>query len=149
MEGLRCQTIANAGARNLLLQQELPCRRCTDKNDGVEVWLPLSKFTTAQEPAELLNTLRKGKGLACFRCARDLAWKPHTDEVIPCERCGLILSRNNYNPEIRKIWESLGSADIYCLKCLGEKVRRAQPSVLPCHGACQKKSLRITSTRRR
>ena len=104
----------------------------------VEVWLPVTKFSTSHEPAELTKILRKGQDLTCFRCQRDLQWRPHEDEVIPCDSCGLIQSRSHYDIGNLKIWQSLSDDDIYCLSCLGRSSRKAKVYVIRCYGACQK-----------
>ena len=47
-----------------LLEQTLPCRRCTDANHGVEKWLPVSAFTSAREAADVeKRTLARGQDL--------------------------------------------------------------------------------------
>ena len=104
----------------------------------VEVWLPVTKLSTSHEPAELTKILRKGQDLACFRCQRDLQWRPHEDEVIPCDSCGLIQSRSHYDNENLKIWQSLSDDDIYCLSCLGRSSRKAKVYVIRCYGECHK-----------
>ena len=93
----------------------------------VEVWLPISKYTTSQDPAELTKLLRKGQDLACYRCVRDLQWRPRLDEVIPCDGCGLIQVRSKYDLKNQKIWENLSQDPIYSVVCLGHGVKRRWP----------------------
>ena len=40
-----------------MLAQELPCRRCTDLNHGVEVWKPVSSFSSSRDPDVLKKTV--------------------------------------------------------------------------------------------
>ena len=82
----------SSGRRTLdswLIAQELPCRLCTERNDGVEVWKPVSSFDTSTDPDMLLRrVLQKGQDLVCFRCTRQhLKWNKMIDDVIPCDGC--------------------------------------------------------------
>ena len=49
-----------------LTSQELPCRLCTDRNNGVEVWKPISSFESSTDPDALFKrVLQKGQDLVC------------------------------------------------------------------------------------
>ena len=48
---------------------EIPCRRCTDENGGVEKRKPISAFTSAHLHEDTWrNVIRKGQDLCCFKC---------------------------------------------------------------------------------
>ena len=93
---------------------ELPCRVCTDKNDGVEVTKPVKSFTTAFRPTEIWTaTIGNGQDLCCFRCRHTLQWKI-SDAVIPCDGCGALKSRNQFALEVQRLWEALSTDVLLC-----------------------------------
>eukprot|EP00973_Karenia_brevis_P016279 2229406-Karenia_brevis.AAC.1 len=47
-----------------VLEQTLPCRCCTDENNGEEVWKPTTAFHVSTDPTELGKRFsREGKTL--------------------------------------------------------------------------------------
>ena len=71
--------------------------------------------------------LPKGQDWVCFRCELDpLTWSKRRDEVILRHGCGRIQPVSKYDNEAVARWESLSREEIYCLRCLGKKLARAE-----------------------
>lgn len=122
-----------------ITSQELPCRLCTDKNNGVEVWKPISSFESSTDTDTLFKrVLQKGQDLVCYRCTRQyLKWSKLFDDVIPCDGCGIIQTSSKYDAANAKIWQTLGDEEIYCKRCLGIKQRGTKTDMIKCNGECQ------------
>jgi hypothetical protein len=118
---------------------ELPCRRCTDVNQGVEVTKPLSAFSTSLKLEDLWNTaIRKGQDLTCFKCAHALQWQT-VGAVISCDSCGKIQPSKNFTPEMRRLWETLSTEKLECKKCEGESASIIKNSeFFLCNGHCKR-----------
>ena len=118
---------------------ELPCRRCTDLNDGVEVSKPLEAFTTLLQMQELWKSVRKGQDLCCYKCQHTLGWGV-SDAVIPCDKCGNIKARKQFTPEMQGLWVSLSAEKLECKSCMGIKHDTLKDAELVyCNGSCQKR----------
>ena len=126
--------------KDWLTTQELPCRKCTDDNNGIEVWKPVSAFYWASCDKQILEekVLQKGQDLVCYRCARDkLRWNVPKVEDIYCDCCLKWLSRTKFDDKTRTAWESCES-DIYCLSCMGRKQPKDDREWFHCSGSCNK-----------
>ncbi len=87
-----------------LLEQTLPCRRCTDRSeDGQEVWKAISSFATSVATDELFaNVLSKGQDAICVRCRHELG-ETMSEAVLPCDGCGVIKMRGKFDEkEVQK-----------------------------------------------
>ena len=126
-----------------LENMQLPCRECTDRNNGVEVTKPIKSFTIASTEADIWSsTVSKGQDLCCFRCLHTLQWKI-SDKVIPCDGCGALKARNRFTIEGLRLWESLSTDVLLCKQCgeKGKKGRHARDDsaeMIFCNGACQR-----------
>ena len=123
-----------------LTTQELPCRRCTDDNNGIEVWKPVSAFYWASCDKQILEekVLQKGQDLVCYRCARDkLRWNVPKVEDIYCDGCKKWLSRNKFDEKTRTAWESC-EIDIHCHSCNNTKASKEERELVHCSGLCNK-----------
>ena len=123
-----------------LTSQELPCRLCTDRNNGVEVWRNIKSFQIAHTADDLFKkVLQKGKDLACFKCQHNhLKWNRLRDDVIPCDGCGQIQARCKFDSDARQLWEKCSDDAIICLQCQGKKATRKDVPLIFCNGACQR-----------
>ena len=85
---------------------EIPCRRCTDENQGIEVCKPIGLFATAHVPSEIWSRImEKGQDFCCYTCFHSRGWK-RTDEVIPCDGCSKIQARKKFDAETQALWDS-------------------------------------------
>ena len=77
-----------------------PCCVCTDNNNGQEVTRSLSVFATTLRPDDIwTEVICKGPDLVRWRCwHQQLSWKV-SDEVVPCDKCGLLKRRRDFDPE--------------------------------------------------
>ena len=120
-----------------LLEQTLPCRRCTDMNQGEEVWKPMSLYSVSQDPAQLWKTVvRKGQDIVCWTCRHQLQWGT-SDAVIPCDECGSILPKKNFDADTRARWERLDTQPTLCLPCQGQGQSRKNAELIFCNGSCK------------
>ncbi|MEC8877902.1 MAG: hypothetical protein VX554_01830, partial [Candidatus Thermoplasmatota archaeon] len=95
---------------------------------------------------ELWNQVKKGQDLCCYKCQHTLRWGV-SDAVIPCDTCGNIKKRKDFNPEMQQLWErepgrsSTSKAEpLQCKFCLGEKHGTFKDAELVfCNGYCQKR----------
>ena len=129
-----------ASTGDWLTSQQLPCRRCTDRNNGIEVWKPISSFSTAHNAEELFSkVLQKGQDLVCAKCIHtELKWNKMFDDVVLCDSCGRLQARCKYDIENRTRWETCSTDMIHCLTCLGITVRRSKAEFVFCSGECQR-----------
>ena len=51
--------------------------------------------------------------MCCFKCKHTLKWQPH-DLVVPCDGCGTIKCRKDFNEETLNLWISLADEPLYC-----------------------------------
>ena len=124
---------------------EVPCRRCTDTRGlGKEIWKPISAFTTATDVKKIWSeVLSKGQDLRCVKCQHILE---ATDDagVIPCDGCGVIKTRANFNSAEHQLWDSRSADVILCRQCTskgqaGRPPREDDAEFLFCGGSCQRK----------
>ena len=113
---------------------ELPCRICTDDNNGVEVRKPLSAFTSRIKMDEIWKTdISKGQDLVCVRCMHQkLNWK-QSDAVMPCDNCNVIRAKKWFNLEMQHAWEALQDEPLYCRSCTGEGKKWASAEMIRCN----------------
>ena len=127
----------NAAGESWLLEQTLPCRRCTDLNCGKEVWKPVSLYSVSQDPTVLWKSVvRRGQDLICWTCRHQLQWGV-SDAVMPCDECGSILPKKKFDDESQARWERLDTGAIICLQCQGHGTSRTNTEMIFCNGVCQ------------
>ena len=120
-----------------LLEQTLPCRRCTDLNGGREVWKPVSLYSVSQDPKVLWKSVvRRGQDLICWTCRHQLQWGV-SDAVMPCDECGSILPKKKFDCETQARWERLDTDGMVCLQCQGHGTSRTNTEMIFCNGECQ------------
>ena len=85
---------------------EVPCRHCTDtRGHGKEICKPISAFTTATNIRAIWSeVLSKGQDLHCLKCQHILETKDDAG-VIPCDGCGVIKTRANFNSAEHQLWD--------------------------------------------
>ena len=121
-----------------LLEQTLPCRLCTDNNDGVEVWLPLRAFTTSDDPEVIWKrVVAKGADLACNSCRRALHWESRTTGAVVCDRCLAEKPERSFVLEDVKAWRAMFPGEIVCNECENRSRSRKDEELFRCSGACQ------------
>ena len=134
MEGHREHLCREKSEEQWPFSMELPCRVCTDKNEGQEVWKPLSAFTTSRSlDAVWQNTIAKGQDLVCFKCRHTLKWGP-SDAVILCDACNVIRARKEFNAAMQRDWEAYADVPMHCKSCSGEGKKHSSAEVLTCAG---------------
>ncbi len=119
---------------------ELPCRKCTEANDGVEVCKPVSAFTASHDTSKIWkDVLAHGQDLCCVKCEHRLPWSKVSDAVVPCDSCGQLRARNKFGAQSLRLWESLSQEPLYCLSRQGLKRKALNDSELIfCNGECQR-----------
>ena len=122
------------GGGQWITRQTLPCRVCTDKNNGKEIWRPLSYFNHSERPDILLETLRKGSDLVCQPCRVELEWESADTSMMACGSCQQLMADCNFPLEARDLWKKLDRHNINCLRCLGYRKKQFK---LKCNGRCQ------------
>jgi len=71
-----------------LVSMEIPCRRCTDRNEGIEVKKPRAMFLAIgkKTPSDIWNdTLQKGQDLCCLNCCSEMWEKKRTVPIVGCD----------------------------------------------------------------
>ena len=124
---------------------EVPCRHCTDtRGHGKEICKPISLFTTATSIRAIWSeVLSKGQDLHCLKCQHILETKDEAG-VIPCDGCGVIKTRANFNSAEHQLWDSRSADVILCRQCAskgqaGRPPREDDAEFLFCGGSCQRK----------
>ena len=124
---------------------EVPCRHCTDtRGHGKEICKPISAFTTATNIRAIWSeVLSKGQDLHCLKCQHILETKDDAG-VIPCDGCGVIKTRANFNSAEHQLWDSRSADVILCRQCAskgqaGRPPREDDAEFLFCGGSCQRK----------
>ena len=119
----------------------LPCRRCTDKNKGIEVTLPLKLFTTAVDMKEVWRkTIARGQDMSCVHCVYAMNPRRPPKEIM-CSACETLLARTKFDEENQRLWDTLSDEPLACAACAGarrsaEQRRNADP--IFCNGECQR-----------
>ena len=124
----------------------IPCRRCTDKNNGEEKLLPLQAFTTkpAQKTQEIwVEVMQLGQDAVCISCKHFIR-QARNDSIkdadnIFCEKCCCPRPREFFATEAQQLWEGLGDSGgaIWCMPCHGMKLPTGVKDVelIRCNGA--------------
>merc|ERR1711965_119079 len=89
-----------------LQKLQIPCRRCTDSNNGVEVLRPLSAFTpeAKEHVGKIWQTvLAKGQDACCRRCVHHMGSEPESTNIF-CETCCSLRPKEFFDEEAQKIW---------------------------------------------
>ena len=109
------------------LTMELPCRRCTDANNGEEVSKAISAFTTSRATTDIWNyVVSQGQDLCCFKCQHQLQWSVSA-AVLLCHGCEILRERKHFDNSTVRRWEMLTDDEAYCLSCQGPALLHASP----------------------
>jgi len=124
-----------------LLSMEIPCRRCTDRNEGIEVKKPLAMFLAIgkKTPSDIWNdTLHKGQDLCCSNCLYEMNAETRRAPIVGCDGCGEVLLRKKFGDEMLKDWSASLIKEVYCKDCNGENSqKRSEADCLQCYGLCK------------
>ena len=118
----------------------LPCRVCTDKNNGEEVRRPLCAFDSDRKYTEMWKTIALGQDMTCYACKHRRLMDARKLNTVLCDGCERILPQGRFtSAEMEKI--QLGvDEEVYCKSCQGLTGKRKAQDVqaIVCHGSCQK-----------
>ena len=104
----------------------IPCRPCTDENNGVEVRKPLQAFAIVNKVGDFwMQALAKGQDLMCMRC-RQKATQSKQDVIIVCDGCQEALPRKKFGQKHIEIWRQGSSERALCGRCEERKERIAR-----------------------
>ena len=117
---------------------KIPCRRCTDVNEGREVLRPISAFTS-KESSKVdkiwREVLSHGQDACCLRCVRQLRLirgeRLGDDTNMFCEACCRSRPQEFFSSECQEIWFSSSSdtTAAVCQPCAGVKMKTSEAVV--------------------
>ena len=118
-----------------MLEQTLPCRRCTDKHpEGKEVWKPVKSFDTHCRTKDIwTDSISSGQDALCFDCRKELGDASTTD-LICCEGCGHVKPKDKFDFEDRRRWQSLHLHSVLCISCTEASHTRKDAKMVQCNG---------------